>query len=175
MNKKHLPFIIVILILIVTIGSIIYKQEAILKNGDTFVLATRPVDPRDLFRGEYVILRYEIERDETVMPLIKNEINGTVVYVKLAEGEDGIARVSEYLKLRPDFSEGGWIRGVITDNAIRFSNLEQFYVPEGTGKAIESLRSDLHVEIVLNEGESRVVKLLDNALDPIDPTIYSNQ
>ena len=50
--------------------------------------------------------------------------------------------------------------------------MEQFYVPEGAGRPIERLRSDLHVEIALKDGEARVVQLLDDELNVIDPTTY---
>ena len=36
------------------------EREYILKNGKLIHLRTAPVDPRDLFRGDYVRLNYEI-------------------------------------------------------------------------------------------------------------------
>ena len=42
---------------IVTFG--VY-QEFVLRTGTQVTLQTAPIDPRDLFRGEYVVLRYEI-------------------------------------------------------------------------------------------------------------------
>jgi len=35
-------------------------QEFVLRTGTQITLQTTPIDPRDLFRGEYVVLRYEI-------------------------------------------------------------------------------------------------------------------
>ena len=36
------------------------RQEFVLARGRTILLETRPVDPRDLLRGDYLILRYKI-------------------------------------------------------------------------------------------------------------------
>jgi len=37
-------------------------KEFTLQTGEEVLLKTTPVDPRDLFRGDYVILNYEISR-----------------------------------------------------------------------------------------------------------------
>ncbi|AIJ53947.1 hypothetical protein C086_00847 [Brucella abortus F6/05-3] len=38
----------------------IEKRAAILRSGQDIVFQTEPVDPRDLMRGDYVVLGYEI-------------------------------------------------------------------------------------------------------------------
>ena len=38
---------------------IVYDRVSLLEDGREVVLKNVPVDPRDLFRGEYVILNYE--------------------------------------------------------------------------------------------------------------------
>ena len=43
------------------IGFSLY-QESILRSGTQLTLQTVPVDPRDLFRGEYIVLQYDISR-----------------------------------------------------------------------------------------------------------------
>ncbi len=37
-----------------------FFQESLLRNGKLVLLETRPVDPRDLLRGDYLILNYKI-------------------------------------------------------------------------------------------------------------------
>ena len=59
MNKKNL-FVIIAIFWLVIIGGFVAYKEFTLKTGDEILLKTLPVDPRDLFRGDYVILRYEI-------------------------------------------------------------------------------------------------------------------
>jgi uncharacterized membrane-anchored protein len=38
----------------------VFTQERALRTGQVVLLETRPVDPRDLLRGDYVILNYKI-------------------------------------------------------------------------------------------------------------------
>ena len=61
---KILLALIIILQVLSLIGFVIY-QESLKHSGTKVVLQTIPVDPRDLLRGEYVALRYEIS-DVTV-------------------------------------------------------------------------------------------------------------
>ena len=48
------------------IGMVV-RQETVLASGRTILLETVPVDPRDLLRGDYVLLRYKISD----VPLMK--------------------------------------------------------------------------------------------------------
>ena len=41
---------------------IVSGRVSLLSSGQEVVLQTVPVDPRDLLRGDYVILRYDISR-----------------------------------------------------------------------------------------------------------------
>ncbi len=59
-RKTRRLFIVVIALQIVFLLGIVGYRESILALGRTAVLQTVPVDPRDLFRGEFVVLRYEI-------------------------------------------------------------------------------------------------------------------
>ena len=53
-------FIAVIALQVVFLLGLVGYRETILTLGRTAVLQTVPIDPRDLFKGEYVTLRYEI-------------------------------------------------------------------------------------------------------------------
>lgn len=44
------------------LGWIIAGRAAILRNGKEVLLKIEPVDPRDLLRGDYIILGYDISR-----------------------------------------------------------------------------------------------------------------
>jgi uncharacterized membrane-anchored protein len=174
MNKQsHGFFLAAILVLVLVVGGLILYQEQIIATGDVTILATRPVDPRDLFRGEYVILRYEIESDPSLREAAAGLVDGTELYVALREDERGVAEVLSVQQTPPiSFSEGLWIRGRIKNRQLRFLDIEQFYVPEGLGTPIERLDSRVHVEIALKEGEPRAIRLLDDTLTPIDPKEY---
>ena len=44
------------------LGSMVWDRIQLLKNGREIVLPIVPVDPRSLFRGDYVILSYDAQR-----------------------------------------------------------------------------------------------------------------
>ena len=44
------------------LGWMIWERTSLLSNGREVVLEVIPVDPRSLFRGDYVILGYDISR-----------------------------------------------------------------------------------------------------------------
>jgi uncharacterized membrane-anchored protein len=174
MNKaSHWIFAVAIGLLVSVVGGLILYQEYVLTTGDTTILATRPIDPRDLFRGEYVILRYEIESDERVRTVAQDLPDNADVFVFLVEDEQGIARVVSASAQSPRASDVSlWIRGRVQNGLVRFPAIEQFYVPEGSGTPIERLGSGIHVTVVLADGEARAIGLLDDTLQPIDPREY---
>jgi uncharacterized membrane-anchored protein len=170
--KKHSIFIGSMTTLMCVVGVFIFYQEQIIQEGNVAILATRPVDPRDLFRGEYVILRYEIERSEIISERLAGVPSGTDVYLKLKADDQGISRVVDASLNRPEADEEVWIRGIASGQSVRFASLEQYYVPEGAGTPIERLGDDIHVEVSIRNTEARVRQLLDGNLEPINPHDY---
>ncbi|MCQ1534778.1 hypothetical protein FTO70_03535 [Methanosarcina sp. KYL-1] len=59
MSPKKIFYLTVVFWLLIFSGIIVYKEYT-LRTGTEVVLKTVPVDPRDLFRGDYVVLNYEI-------------------------------------------------------------------------------------------------------------------
>jgi len=171
MSKQGM-FIGAIAGLVLVLVGFISVQERVVQQGTEVILATRPVDPRDLFRGEYVILRYTIERDEQVRAALSADTDATRVYVRLVDDEQGIARVGAAQTTRPDVSDGVWLEGAVVNGQARFPDLEQYFVPEGAGRPIERMRSGLHVRVRVLDGEGRVVGLLDEDLTAIDAAEY---
>jgi uncharacterized membrane-anchored protein len=119
-------------------------QEWVLARGRTILLETRPVDPRDMLRGDYVILRYKISDVPLNLftpPLTNSPTEGSKVYVVLEKrGEfHEIVRVAtntpqaneNQVVLRGRVERGWWSTG--TNSASVEYGLERFYVSEGTG------------------------------------------
>lgn len=130
----------------------IVSRAAILQTGIEIVLRVQPIDPRDLLRGDYVILDYNISSIPT--ELFEDRLadpgfsRGDVVFVRLRSGDDGIwqpvaARIGE--KPSAPAGEGEVdLRGVAASawypdmGTLRVTyGLERFYVPEGEGREIE--------------------------------------
>jgi uncharacterized membrane-anchored protein len=129
------------------------RQEIALRRGTLVLLETNPVDPRDLLRGDYVILNYRI----SMLPAtvfadgLPTELKrGTPVFVRLekrgqfheavAASFSPLEPVAEHPVLRGTLS--GWLsassdRGNPTPrvDSLRVDyGLERFYVREGTGR-----------------------------------------
>lgn len=60
MNKKYLAFWVVVLLQILILSWIIAKYSYVLITWTEIQVKTIPVDPRDIFRGDYVTLSYDI-------------------------------------------------------------------------------------------------------------------
>lgn len=79
------------------------EREYILYYGKTIKLRTTPVDPRDPFRGDYVMLNYEISNIplkifKDKLPSISEQRQDTIVYTILKESPDGIYRAEACTK-----------------------------------------------------------------------------
>ena len=78
-------------------------------TGQPAVLEIEPVDPRSLFRGNYVSLRYTIANlDEQVLPAELQLRRGDVAYVHL-KADSGVYRAITVSAIPPE--EGLFIRG----------------------------------------------------------------
>ena len=118
-------------------------QERAWSIGKVITLETERVDPRDLLRGDYLILNYKISDVPTNLfsPLVKRDLPaGTKVYVALEPRGDffAVARAStnqfepsgNQVLLKANSSWSGW-GGT---NAIHVDyGLERYFVREGTG------------------------------------------
>lgn len=155
MNASVRLIVAAVVLALVQIGFLswaIVGRAAVLRDGQEVLLRIRPVDPRDLLRGDYVILTYDISSiaaDLLEKPLAMKRVeSGDVVYVRLARGADGywIADAAS-LGARPsDKPDTVVLRGTTTyardiDETSTIDvdyGIERFYLPEGEGKAIEN-------------------------------------
>jgi uncharacterized membrane-anchored protein len=91
-------------------------------------LKVRPVDPRDLLRGDYMILGYEIGA-VAVPPSVKR---GAELWVVL-ESRDGFFAAVTATETRPALQPGRiLVLGREASRGVRYG-IEEFFVPEGKG------------------------------------------
>lgn len=166
----RLPLIVRIglagLVLCGLILAMVIERASILRNGATIRLATTPVDPRDLFRGDYVILGYEIGAINLTRVGAATDLkSGESVHVGLRAAANGRAEVAKLVRQGQPKEAG-----LIWMNATAFGTynchvrvagscderdvmtrvtygLESYFVPEGQGKAIETTPAS-RVEII---------------------------
>lgn len=158
------------------LGYMIEGRASILRSGTEVLLKTVPVDPRDLLRGDYVILTYEISNISTTSIAGTRPQGGEVarLNVRLTPGTDGFWIVSE-ASFDPLAAEDGsvvlisqpiTIYGWEWENAGNLTvpfGIERFYVPEGEGKPIEDGRNEGRVSVaarVSEDGQAQIRALM---------------
>ena len=134
-------------------------QEIRLRRAATVLLETAPVDPRDLVRGDYVILNYKISRlpADVFTPVLTNTLEaGTTVYVTLVQ--DGEFHRAGSASLENPATESGLVlKGTVRSPPFfNFGSrekvhvdvdygLERYYVREGTGTPTGKLTARVSV------------------------------
>lgn len=148
-------------------------HEAVRHTAPTVKLKTRPVDPRDILRGDYMILNYDISR--APKPAWWGETQFKDVFVVFRD-EGGYAVVDKILADEPAAGETRhWVRATARDNFDPFAQrngrghvtlefgVERFFVPEGKGtpsfKTLEveasvSATHRLYIRRVLLDGKA---------------------
>jgi uncharacterized membrane-anchored protein len=141
----------------------IIDRVQILREGTEVTLQTRPVDPRDVLRGDYVALNYDISQ-LPAGPLKDQPASARdpIVFVKLAPNRDGIYQaISVHADIVAVNSPEVLIRGRVAYGAtcgprrsafcdklqIRY-NLESYFVPEGEGRKLEQVRNERKLMVV---------------------------
>ena len=120
-------------------------QEYALTHGKAILLETRPVDPRDLLSGDYLMLNYKINDVPTNLfsPPVKKDLPpGTQIFVALAPGTNQfyvVTRASTN-SLAPSSDAEVVLSGRSTyarwnaTNSVHVEyGIERYYVAEGTG------------------------------------------
>jgi uncharacterized membrane-anchored protein len=169
------------LVLVGALGLVVESRARILRSDTEIRLRTVPVDPRDLFRGDYVVLNYAI----STIAAAKGEPafrRGDTVYVTLTRDPDGFSRAVAASMSRPaatgsdvviagrvvstnacGVNEAGEFDCSTERNRLRVAyGLESYFVPQGSGKAIETT-DKARIEIVAavsESGEAAIKRLL---------------
>jgi uncharacterized membrane-anchored protein len=127
-----------------------FVQERALTMGKVILLETRPVDPRDLLRGDYVILNYKISDVpwSTFSPPLTNSLPaGQEVYIALEPrgqfyeisraATNKIEAAGEEVVLKGK-SQAWWNGTPQSTDHVEYG-LERYYVKEGTGNPLGKL------------------------------------
>lgn len=150
----------VALVQAVALGWMIWDRAQLLTNGREITLQVIPVDPRSLFRGDYVILSYDISDIESP-DQSKRLRRGRTVYVTLQQNDAGTWQVAN-TSLSPPGTR--YEREVVLKGRIRYDlaatagspgkarvryGIESFFVPEGTGRELEQLVREKKLSAVI--------------------------
>ncbi len=132
------------------LGWMIWDRARLLAGGREIVLEVVPVDPRSLFRGDYVTLGYEISRVD--LPAGEKRLaRGSDIYVTLQKAPDGKWKIAGSSPVPP---EGTGPDQVVLKGRAEYVSaaseklpaqasvhygIESFFVPEGSGHELEKL------------------------------------
>ncbi|WP_199086091.1 GDYXXLXY domain-containing protein [Bosea sp. ASV33] len=170
------------LLLMLVLLALVEQRARILRGGTEIRLKTVPIDPRDLFRGDYVILAYPISTVETDAAGKTDFERGERVYVTLGRDEQGFAKAMGVTRDWPKVGDGVVvIAGRVTSTSTCATNadgafdcsgrrnrlrvaygLESYFVPQGEGRAIE-MTDKARIEVVAavsSSGEAAIKRLL---------------
>jgi uncharacterized membrane-anchored protein len=182
MNQKKILYLTIVFWLLIFSGFIAFKEYT-LRTGKEVILKTEPIDPRDIFRGDYVNLNYNI----STLDLNSIQADGSYfdyndkIYLAL-EVKDGYGVPRKIYRTPPEneLYIKGKVTNVIRDwktdeagNTIEEENIstlmvnygiESYFVPEGKGLELERNQltgeEKVDVKVVIDKFGNAVIKSL---------------
>ncbi len=187
-------YLLAALVLCGLIVATVVQRAAILRTGQEVRLELTPVDPRDLFRGDYVVLGYRIGTVNVPLDGATAFTPGQQVFVTLRPDANNMSRAVAISAERPAVTGGDIvISGVVTSPStcmlsdtgardcklgtravgVRYG-LESYFVPQGEGKKIEQTASG-RLEVVAAiapSGQAAIKRLLIDGKPVYDEPPY---
>ena len=155
MNKKRLFILLLIAIQVCYLLFLTLSYYSISWYGKEITLKTAPVDPSDLFRGDYVILNYDINEVNADLWKEKDNINDhSTLYVTLqrkgtyfnvtglsSTKPSSLLSNAVVMKARLDYADN--------EHIYLTYGIEQYYVEDNTGEKWEKKRGlfDVNVKV----------------------------
>jgi len=184
--------LVLALVQIAFLSWIIAGRAAILRNGTEVLLKVEPVDPRDLLRGDYVYLSYEISRIPVKLianiPADRAMSRDKTLTVRLMQDADGYWRpLAAWLGKAPAPAGAGevdiaghifrgWNLGADPEATVSPDyGIERFYLPEGEGRQIEK---DMRVRpfgiraAIAKDGTAQIKALVDGDKTLFEEPLY---
>lgn len=173
---KAVLFGVAILLQCAILVLMVADRVRILREGREVTLQTRPVDPRDLLRGDYVVLGYDIsqlpagalagqptaERNPVMFVKLAPDANGLYQAVSVHTEPVTVTAPEVLIRGRIVYSCGSTSRTFCDKLQIRYG-LESYFVPEGEGKKLEQARNQQKLRVVaavLPSGRAAIKRLL---------------
>jgi len=174
--KILLALAVVALAQTAVLAYMVSDRVQLLKTGREITLPIVPVDPRDLLRGEYVRLGYEISRVPAALldgpPAKPHE----TIYVVLEKKEGGAWHPVRATRAFPSDSNPDRIvlkgRAVVGGLGVRYG-VESYFVPQGEGPKLEAAARSkkLAALVAVDKGGNAAIKglIIDGKLQYEEP------
>ncbi len=155
-------------------GWSVMQKERLLASGDQIILALRPVDPRSLMQGDYMVLRLAVENDirHALYGLSDNDraLTKGVAVVEIEKDKPARFKRLDNGSSLADGEKRLVFRG--REGEVQVSS-GAFFFQEGHGKAYERARfALLRVD---GSGNGLITALLDERMEIIRPELEKEQ
>lgn len=156
LSKRSFKYALIFIVLVLLLSSMAVKPFITMIFGQKILIKTQAYDPRDVFRGDYIQLSFDISEinkthvEAEILNMLQEkhtaDLHSKPLYVHLSQqGKYYYAtrvtldRPKEGIYLKAKFSYVVWdnkdvskVKSIIVDYA-----LDKYYVPENTGKELE--------------------------------------
>ena len=166
MNKRAKQLVLACsLPVLILLGMCVMPLYTLL-TGEEMILQTKPLDPSDVFRGDYVSLRFEAEEvpinlvDKEVATRLQKQGGEFTVYVRM-EKKNGVHTPINVTLSKPNKGEflNGTISYIDKDNQgqeiafIRY-DVDNYYLEDNTGTKWEnaSAKGEILAKLKVNNG-----------------------
>lgn len=173
-------FVLIIVLQTLLLAAMVGMRQYTLTSGTRVLLETRPIDPRSLFRGDYIRLNYSIaslpleqlegeddfKRHDTVFVLLRQ---GETYWEPHAVYHQPPALASGEVMLRGEvlfFQTRGWNPQTNQSEArpvigVRYG-IENYFLPEGEGRRLERPAPDetISVEVAVDSAGRAAISAL---------------
>jgi uncharacterized membrane-anchored protein len=182
-RKTFLALAAVALAQTAVLAWIVIDRVYLLRTGREIALPIVPIDPRDLFKGEYVRLGFEISRlPSALLDGTQPEQQIMAFYVMLEKKDDGswnAIKITRNLPadggspgrivLRARLPSGRWAQPYIFPRY----GIESYYVPQGEGPRLEALarQKKLAALVAVDKAGNAAIKglIIDGKLQYEEP------
>ncbi|MFA6022905.1 MAG: GDYXXLXY domain-containing protein [Candidatus Pacearchaeota archaeon] len=163
--KKQVRLIIFLALLIIGISLFIFYLSWPLMTGKIVVLSTHPLDPFDVFRGQYISINYDIStipQSPEITDCIESNciISQKIIYVALKENTSS-GTYDYYSSSFSIPSSGVFIKGRIKDSNYDSVNveygIEQYFFERNKEITLNGLQVEVKID---NSGQARITRLL---------------
>jgi uncharacterized membrane-anchored protein len=158
--KPAVGVAIAIVIQVVIMLLVLLTPLLIRATGTVVYLETEKMDPRALLRGDYVILGYQLAQGILSKTQERNQPPSTPVYVIVTTERPARFVAVSFTQPEPAADQVcivGRIRG--WNGSVDFPQIAQYFIPEGSGQALESARGGNLLAKVAVSADCRAVLL----------------
>jgi len=170
-----------IVAIIFQLGALLWmalSREYVVQTGEVVKVQTAPIDPRDLFRGDFVRLDYDLS--SLPARLLEQHLHdqelkkGQVLYVTLQKDSRGLVQAMAVSDISPAGNElfirgrllRDWVKNKYNASTLAIKyGIEQYFVEQGKGIDIENrrgrrneLQTPMIMHVALSNSGTAIIK-----------------